>query len=57
MTPFETSFFYSKYNEGTYKRDEQEKLIIFFKNLNLFIGDWLLLRLHNSPLLHADSYH
>jgi hypothetical protein len=40
-----------------YKREEQEKLLILFKNLNLFIGDMLLLRLYNSLLLHADSYH
>lgn len=44
-------------NEGTYKRDEQEKLLNFFKNLNVFIGDMLHLRLYNSLLLHADSYH
>jgi hypothetical protein len=49
--------FIAEYNEGTYKRDKEEKLLILFKNLNLFIGDTLLLRLYNSLLQHADSYH
>jgi len=51
-----TVSFIAEYDEGTYKRDEKEKLLILFKNLNLFIVDMLLLRLYNSLLLHADGY-
>jgi hypothetical protein len=49
--------FIAEYNEGTYKGDELEKIVILFKNLYLFLGDMLLLRLYKSLLLHADSYH